>query len=58
MTEMHGIFFAWGAGIAKGVEIPALDTIDIDPIVVKLLGLEPGQPVDGKVVPAVFDPVL
>ena len=55
MTDMHGIFFAWGAGIAQGVEIPALDTIDIHPTVMKLLGLGPGQPVDGHAIPAVFN---
>ncbi len=55
MVDMHGIFFAWGAGIAKGVEIPALNTIDIHPTVMKLMGLEPGQPVDGRAVKAVFN---
>ena len=55
MPEMHGVFFAWGAGIAKGVEIPALDTIDIHPTVMKLMGLEPGQPMDGHANPGVFN---
>lgn len=55
IPEMHGIFYAWGAGIAKGREIPALDMIDIHPTVMSLLGLQPGQPVDGKVVEAVKD---
>jgi predicted AlkP superfamily pyrophosphatase or phosphodiesterase len=50
IPEMHGIFYAWGAGIAPGKEIPQLDTIDVHPTVMSLLGLQPGTPVDGKVV--------
>jgi alkaline phosphatase D len=48
--EMHGVFYAWGAGTAKGKEIPALDIIDVHPTAMALLGLAPGKPVDGKVV--------
>lgn len=50
IVQMHGIFFAWGAGIAKGKQIPRLDMIDIHPTVMQLLGLKPGQPMDGHVV--------
>lgn len=46
---MHGIFYAWGAGIAEGREIKRIRMIDIHPTVMALLGLEPGNPVDGKV---------
>jgi len=49
IPEMHGIFYAWGAGIAKGQEIARVDMIDVHPTVLSLLGLEPGAPVDGKV---------
>jgi len=56
VTQMHGIFYAWGAGVAHGVTIPALDQIDVHPTVMKLLGLEPGKPVDGHAVDAVFAP--
>lgn len=56
VVQMHGIFYAWGAGIAKGKQIPRLDMIDIHPTVMKLLGLEPGRPVDGHVVPAMLAP--
>ena len=49
IAEMHGIFYAWGAGIARGKEIPQLDMIDVHPTAMHLLGLEPGKPVDGKV---------
>lgn len=54
VKEMHGIFYAWGAGVAKGREIPRLDQIDVHPTVMKLLGLESGWPVDGHAVEAVF----
>lgn len=54
IVQMHGIFYAWGAGVAKGREIPRLDMIDIHPTVMKLLGLQPGRPVDGKPVQALF----
>jgi predicted AlkP superfamily pyrophosphatase or phosphodiesterase len=54
IVQMHGIFYAWGAGVAKGKEIPRLDIIDIHPTVMKLLGLQPGKPVDGKPVDALF----
>lgn len=47
---MHGIFYAWGAGIAKGHEVTRLDMVDIHPTVMALLGLKPGQPSDGKIV--------
>ena len=50
IPEMHGVFYAWGAGVAPGKEIAELDIIDVHPTVMHLLGLEPGKPVDGKVV--------
>ncbi|MBI3678002.1 MAG: alkaline phosphatase family protein [Proteobacteria bacterium] len=50
MQQMHGIFYAWGAGIAKGKKIDRLDMIDVHPTVMALLGLQPGKPVDGRVV--------
>jgi len=50
IVQMHGIFYAWGAGVAKGKEIPRLDMIDIHPTVMALLGLQTGKPVDGHVV--------
>lgn len=50
IPAMHGIFYAWGAGIAPGKEIARLEMIDVHPTVMSLLGLEPGHPVDGKVV--------
>jgi len=54
IVQMHGIFYAWGAGVAQGKEIPRLDEIDVHPTVMALLGLKPGNPVDGHVVNAVM----
>ena len=50
IVQMHGIFYAWGSGIAQGHEVKRLDMVDIHPTVMSLLGLKPGQPLDGKVV--------
>jgi predicted AlkP superfamily pyrophosphatase or phosphodiesterase len=50
IPQMHGIFYAWGSGIAKGKQVPQLDMIDIHPTVMSLLGLQPGRPVDGKII--------
>jgi len=47
IVQMHGIFYAWGAGVSPH-EIRRLDMIDIHPTVMSLLGLQPGRPVDGK----------
>jgi len=49
------VFFAWGAGVAPG-EVKRLDQVDIHPTVMKLLGLQPGRPVDGRAVAAVGPP--
>jgi predicted AlkP superfamily pyrophosphatase or phosphodiesterase len=48
IVQMHGIFFAWGAGVAHGKQIPRLDMIDVHPTVMSLLGLQPGVPQDGR----------
>ncbi len=46
---MHGIFYAWGAGIARGRELDRVRNVDVHPTVTHLLGIEPGRPVDGVV---------
>lgn len=55
LVEMHGIFFAWGAGVKPG-EVPRLDQVDVHPTVMRLLGLQPGRPVDGHAIAAVSPP--
>jgi hypothetical protein len=52
---MAGIFYAWGAGIARGHEIMNLQVLDVHPTVARLLGIRPGSPIDGHVVTEVFD---
>lgn len=54
IVQMHGIFYAWGAGVARGRELPRIDMIDVHPTVMALLGLKPGVPVDGRVDAAVL----
>lgn len=49
LPEMHGVFYAWGAGIAAGREVARVEMIDVHPTVMSLLGLQPGDAVDGKV---------
>ena len=54
VIAMHGVFLAWGAGVAKTTEIPRLDMVDVHPTVMALLGLKPGQPMDGHVIQGVM----
>lgn len=46
---MHGILYAWGAGIATGREVDSVRAIDVHPTVMRLLGIAPGAPLDGQV---------
>ena len=55
LVQMHGIFYAWGAGVTPG-EVKRLDQIDVHPTVMRLLGLQPGRPVDGHPISAVSAP--
>ena len=48
MPGMVGILYAWGDGIAEGVEVKFVHAIDLHPTVTTLLGIEPGVPVDGS----------
>jgi predicted AlkP superfamily pyrophosphatase or phosphodiesterase len=45
---MVGVLYAWGDGIAEGVEAESVHAIDLHPTVTMLLGIEPGIPVDGS----------
>jgi predicted AlkP superfamily pyrophosphatase or phosphodiesterase len=47
VTDMHGIFFAIGPNIRKGVEVPPFQNVNIYPLVAKILGLKI-PPIDGK----------
>jgi hypothetical protein len=45
---MVGVLYAWGDGIAEGLEAKFVHAIDLHPTVTMLLGIEPGTPVDGS----------
>jgi hypothetical protein len=46
---VESIFYAWGAGVARGREVKGLRAIDVHPTVAELLEILPGSPVDGAV---------
>jgi alkaline phosphatase D len=50
IPQMHGNFFMWGSDVKRGYTLPQLRMVDIHPTVMALLGLQPGRPVDGRVV--------
>jgi len=52
---MSGIWYAWGGGIARGQEVISAAAIDVHPTVCRLLGIEPGVPVDGTVAASFLD---
>ncbi len=51
---MHGIFFAWGAGVARGRALPRVSNVDVHPTVTHLLDIGPGRPVDGTLAAAIL----
>lgn len=50
VEAMHAIFYAWGAGVAAGKNLPRVEMIDVAPTVLHLMGLNPGQDSDGKAI--------
>jgi predicted AlkP superfamily pyrophosphatase or phosphodiesterase len=46
---VRGVYYAWGAGIRRGTAVERVDAVDSHPTVARLLGIEPGKPVDGKI---------
>ena len=52
---MYGLLYGWGAGFVRGQEAQALRVIDIHPTVMQLMGLQPGEPVDGRVATSLFE---
>lgn len=51
---VEAVFFAYGAGIARGAKLDGLRTIDVHPTIAALLAAKPGAPLDGHV----FEPAL
>ena len=48
LPSMHAIFIMAGPNIPGGVTIPAVDNIDVYPLMTELLGLRTAQPIDGR----------
>lgn len=48
LPSMHAIFLIAGPTIPAGVTIPAVDNIDVYPLMTELLGLRPARPIDGR----------
>lgn len=48
--SMHAIFFAWGAGIARGRQIGPITQTDVFPTVARLLGIPTPPTVTGHVI--------
>ena len=46
--EMHGIFFAIGAGVRAGAHRDSLRAVDVEPFVCRLLGIAPPSGIDGR----------
>ncbi|MGE4609196.1 MAG: nucleotide pyrophosphatase/phosphodiesterase family protein [Myxococcota bacterium] len=46
---IEGILYTRGSAFARGREVESVRAIDIHPTVLHVLGIEPGQPVDGVV---------
>ena len=46
---VEGILYTRGAAFAEGREVERVRAIDIHPTAMRILGIEPGRPVDGKV---------
>lgn len=44
---IESVFFAMGAGIAKGASLQGLRTVDVHPTIAALLAVAPGSPIDG-----------
>jgi alkaline phosphatase D len=51
---MSGILYAWGDGIAKGVELPHARAVGVHPTAAGLLGIAPGAPLDGAPIRALL----
>ena len=48
VPEVRAIFYAWGKDIAPGTTITGMRTVDVHPTIARMLGIEPGKPLDGK----------
>jgi predicted AlkP superfamily pyrophosphatase or phosphodiesterase len=53
---VESVFFAMGAGIAKGASLKGLRAIDVHPTIATLLSVAPGSPIDGVAFRAALTP--
>jgi alkaline phosphatase D len=51
---MDGILYAWGSGVARGRDLGRVRAVDIHPTLARLVGMQPGTPVDGVAIDALF----
>ena len=51
---MHGVVYAWGSGVARARDLGLVRAIDVHPTVAVLVGMQPGQPVDGQPIEALL----
>jgi hypothetical protein len=49
IPQMAAVFFAMGAGVAKGEKLEGLRTIDVHPTITALLAAQPASTIDGAV---------
>jgi arylsulfatase A-like enzyme len=47
VPAVRAIFYAWGGRVRPGHRIAELHSVDVHPTAAHLLGIEPGEPVDG-----------
>jgi hypothetical protein len=45
---MHGIFLATGPRLPKGKRIPAINAVDVYPLLMEILGIPLEAPIDGN----------
>ncbi|MBM4266406.1 MAG: alkaline phosphatase family protein [Deltaproteobacteria bacterium] len=48
-APVNGVLYAWGDGVRPGEKVEEVRAIDVHPTVAALLGIAPGEPVDGVV---------
>jgi predicted AlkP superfamily pyrophosphatase or phosphodiesterase len=46
--DMWGIFYAWGAGLQRGVEVHKMRSVDVAPLICRLLGIDPPPGIEGN----------
>ena len=50
----EGVFYAWGAGIQRGMQVGPLQIYDLVPTVLHALSISADEPFDGRVAQEIF----